>query len=172
MTEPRSRPLLRPIVDADLPTLLALNTDAAPAVNVIPADELAALIAESALALAVDDGEPAGMLLALPPGLDYPSENYRWFSKRATAAGTDFLYVDRVVVAPRLRGSGVGRRLYDDLFTAAADQGRAEVLCEVNVDPPNPGSMRFHLGLGFVEVGRQHTKGGTVEVALLARATG
>jgi len=176
MTEPRPRPLLRPIVAADLPTLLALNTDAAPAVNVIPADELAALVADSALALAVDDGdgdgEPAGMLLALPPGLDYPSENYRWFSERATAAGTDFLYVDRVVVAPRLRGSGVGGRLYAELFAVAVDRGRAEVLCEVNVDPPNPGSMRFHLRLGFAEVGRQRTKGGTVEVAMLARAAG
>jgi uncharacterized protein len=159
-------PLIRSVEEGDLPTLLALNTEAAPAVNVIPLEELAALVAASSLALAVDDGAPAGLLLALPPGLDYASENYRWFSERA--AGRDFLYVDRIVVAPRLRGAGVGRRLYEQVFAAAGARD-AEVLCEVNVEPPNPGSMRFHLGLGFAEVGRQRTKGGAVEVALLAR---
>jgi len=165
-------PKLRPIVDADLPALLEINTAAVPAVNRIPAEELAALVADGALALTVDDGAPAGLLIALPPGLDYASENYTWFSARAAAAGTDFLYVDRIVVAERLRGTGVGRRIYEAVFAAAAEQGRDEVLCEVNVEPPNPGSMRFHLGLGFAEVGRQRTKGGSVEVALLARPVG
>ncbi|WP_284253400.1 GNAT family N-acetyltransferase [Pseudolysinimonas kribbensis] len=166
-----STPVLRPIEAGDIAALVALNTDAAPAVNVVSVDEFTRLADDSTLALAVDDGEPAGLLLALPPGLDYASENYRWFSERASAAGTDFLYVDRIVVAPRLRGTGVGRRLYETVFATAAVRGVAEVLCEVNLQPPNPGSMRFHLGLGFAEVGRQHTKGGAVEVALLARAT-
>jgi uncharacterized protein len=161
-----SEPLIRPAEPADLPVLLAINTEAAPAVNVVSAEELALLVAEGAPALVVDDGDPAGLLVALPPGLDYESENYRWFTERA--AGRDFVYVDRIVVAPRLRGAGIGRRLYEQVFAAAAARG-AEVLCEVNVEPPNPGSMRFHLGLGFAEVGRQRTKGGAVEVALLAR---
>ena len=160
------------MTDADLPVLLELNTAAAPAVNVIPAEELAELVAHSALALAVDDDGPAGLVVALPPGLDYASENYTWFSARAVAAATDFLYIDRIVVAERLRGTGLGRRLYEAVFATAAEEGRDEVLCEVNVRPPNPGSMRFHLGLGFVEVGRQTTKGGAVEVALLARPVG
>jgi predicted GNAT superfamily acetyltransferase len=164
-----STPVLRPIEPGDIPALVALNTDAAPAVNIVLVDEFTRLADDSALALAVDDGEPAGLLLALPPGLDYASENYRWFSERASAGGTDFLYVDRIVVAPRLRGTGVGRALYETVFAAAAERGADEVLCEVNLRPPNPGSMRFHLGLGFAEVGRQQTKGGTVEVALLAR---
>lgn len=163
---------LRPIRPDDIPALTALNAEAAPAVNVISEEELAELVAGSALALAVDDGAPAGLLIALPPGLEYASENYRWFSQRAADAGTGFLYVDRIVVAPRLRGAGIGRRLYEAVFAAAAGQDRDEVLCEVNLQPPNPGSMRFHLGLGFAEVGRQHTKGGAVEVAMLARRTG
>lgn len=167
-----SAPFLRPIVGADLPALLEINTAAVPAVNLIPAEELAELVDDAAIALTVDDGAPAGLLIALEPGLAYASENYTWFSERAAAAGTDFLYVDRIVVAERLRGTGIGRRLYEAVVAAAAEQGRDEVLCEVNVQPPNPGSMRFHLGLGFVEVGRQRTKGGAVEVALLARRVG
>jgi len=164
-----SGPVLRAVEEADLPALLELNNAAAPAVNVIDADELAQLVGWSAVALTVDDGAPAALMLALPPGLDYPSENYRFFTERATAADTDFLYVDRIVVAPQLRSTGIGRRLYDAVIAAAAEQDRDEVLCEVNVAPPNPGSMRFHLGLGFAEVGQQRTKGGAVEVAMLAR---
>jgi predicted GNAT superfamily acetyltransferase len=51
---------------------------------------------------------------------------------------------------------------------AARAAGRAEVTCEVNLDPPNPGSEAFHARLGFKQVGVQSTKGGAVTVSLLA----
>ena len=102
--------------------------------------------------------------LLMTPGVDYDSENYRYFERR----GTDFLYVDRIVVADSARNRGLGAELYRAVFDAARAEGRVEVTCEVNVDPPNPGSLRFHGRLGFTEVGRQVTKGGSVAVALLA----
>jgi len=156
---------LRPYVEADLPALVAINDEASPAVPITPPDELAALIAMSRLTLVVDDGSPAGFVVALAPGQPYASENYRWFSARSG----DFLYVDRIVLAPRLQGQGVGPRLYAAVEAAAQADGAAEVTCEVNVEPPNPGSLAFHARIGFVEVGRQRTKGGATEVALLAR---
>jgi uncharacterized protein len=165
-----SEPIIRSLRASDLDVLVALNEDAAPAVNVVNRDELCGLADQSAAALVVDDGAPAGLLLALAPGIEYPSENYRWFSARAAVAGSDFLYVDRIIVASRLRGTGVGARLYAALFETARKQHRDEVLCEVNLEPPNPGSLRFHERLGFAEVGQQWTKGDTVQVALLARA--
>ena len=48
--------------------------------------------------------------------------------------------------------------------------GLGEVTCEVNLEPPNPASLAFHARLGFRQVGEQVTKGGSVRVALLARA--
>ena len=156
---------LRPYVASDLAALVAINDAAAPAVPITPAAELAELIALSRLALVADDGEPAGFLIALAPGRAYASENYAWFSARSG----DFLYVDRIVLAPRLQGRGVGPRLYAAVDEAARADGSTEVTCEVNLRPPNPGSLAFHTRLGFVEVGRQETKGGTTEVALLAR---
>lgn len=156
---------IRPYDPADLAALVAINDAAYPAVPVTPPEELAELFAMSRVALVADDGEPAGFLVALGPGQSYASENYAWFSARSR----DFLYVDRIVLAERLRGRGVGPRLYAGAEDAARADGATEITCEVNLRPANPGSLAFHSRLGFVEVGRQETKGGTTEVALLAR---
>lgn len=157
-------PVIRTVVPTDLDALVLINNGAAPAVPVASATEFAGLVAISDLALVVDDGAPVGFVLALAPGLDYASENYRWFSERSAA----FLYVDRIVVHPRLRGSGLGTALYQRVFARGRQQGAVEVTCEVNLQPPNPGSMAFHRRMGFGEIGRQWTKGDSIEVALLA----
>ena len=159
---------LRPYAPADLDALVAINDGASPAVPVTSAADLAALIGMSRVALVADDGAVAGFILALAPGLAYASENYTWFSARSR----DFLYVDRIVLAPRLQGQGIGPRLYAAVEDAARADGASEVTCEVNLFPPNPGSLAFHTRLGFVEVGRQTTTGGSTEVALLARSVG
>lgn len=156
--------LIRPYRETDLDALVAVNDEAFPAVPITPRDALAALVGMSSVRLVVDDGEVGGFVLAMPPGLDYSSENYRWFSARSQ----DWLYVDRIVLAPRLQGQGIGPRLYDAVLAAARDAGYREVTCEVNLRPPNPGSLAFHTRLGFREVGRQETNGGDYEVALLA----
>jgi predicted GNAT superfamily acetyltransferase len=164
------RPALRPYRERDLDALVAVNDGAYPAVPLTPASELAELIAMSTVAVVVDDGAPAGFVLGMPPGLGYQSENYLFFSARAREQGTTFVYVDRIVLAAHLRGRGLGPQLYDAVFEEAGRVGADEVLCEVNLKPPNPGSLAFHTRLGFVEVGRQSTKGGANVVALLAAA--
>lgn len=168
MSDPTPRPTLRPYRDRDLDALVAVNDAAYPAVPITPAEELAELIGMSSVAVVVDDGAAAGFVLGMPPGLAYQSENYLFFSARAREHGTTFVYVDRIVLAAHLRGRGLGPQLYDAVFDEARRVGADEVLCEVNLEPPNPGSLAFHTRLGFVEVGRQSTKGGANVVALLA----
>ncbi|GIG23101.1 acetyltransferase [Cellulomonas chitinilytica] len=157
---------LRSVTVADVPALAALNDDAVPAVNALGADGLAAHVPACDLALVADgDDGPLGFLLALAPGAAYASENYRWFSEHVPGS----LYVDRVVVAPHAHGRGIGRLLYAAVDERARELGLATVTCEVNLDPPNPGSLAFHTRLGFGPVGEQVTKGGSVRVALLAK---
>jgi len=163
---------IRSLVAADLPRLLALNNAAIPAVSELDAPALAALVEQCHLAVAVvdddaadaDDADVLGFAILFVAGAEYASENYRWFSQRST----DFLYVDRIVVADGFRGQGLGQVLYDAIFGAARRDLLAEVLCEVNLEPPNPGSLAFHGRLGFTEVGQLSTKGDTVIVSLLA----
>ena len=168
MTDPTSRPTLRDYDERDLDRLVAVNDAAYPAVPLTPAAELAELIGMSSVVVVVDDGSAAGFVLGMPPGLGYQSENYLFFSSRARELGTSFVYVDRIVLAAHLRGRGLGPQLYAAVFAEARRVGAEEVLCEVNIEPPNPGSLAFHTRLGFVEVGRQSTKGGANLVSLLA----
>lgn len=95
--------------------------------------------------------DPAGVtafLLGLPPGIAYDSDNYRWFGARYR----DFLYIDRIAVAERARGHGIGTSLYADIARVA--RGRYGcLLAEVNEEPSNPLSIAFHERSGFMRVG-------------------
>jgi uncharacterized protein len=158
--------VVRPLESADLPAVVALNNAAVPAVPPATRESIAALVTVAGLAVVAEEepGAPVGFLIAMDPGVDYDSENYRWFEGR----GDSFVYVDRIVVGEAARGGGIGRALYDAAFARAAEFGRAEVTCEVNVRPANPDSLAFHDRLGFAKLGEQETKGGAYRVALLA----
>lgn len=64
-------------------------------------------------------------------------------------------------------GRGLGAVLYEDFAAAGRRLGVPRLTCEVNLDPPNPGSLRFHERLGFVPVGIQEAGG--KQVQLMAR---
>jgi uncharacterized protein len=159
MAEPR----IRPATAGDLPRLVALNRAEVPAVGAVTDEQLWWLVDHAWYAPVVEeDGQVQAFLIGLGPGLDYASPNYRWFAARYD----DFAYVDRVVVGADHRRRGWAGRLYDAFADAVA--GAASVMtCEVNVDPPNPGSMAFHAARGFEKVGEQDTYEGTARVALL-----
>jgi predicted GNAT superfamily acetyltransferase len=155
----------RALTPSDASELVAINNDGYPGVPLSSAEELDALLTLSSVALGIvgDDGSLQGFLIALDPGVDYDSENYRFFE----TLYDNHLYIDRVVLASQLRGRGVGTELYERVFDLARSGERSRITCEVNLEPPNPGSLRFHRGLGFLDVDTQATKGGSVVVQLL-----
>jgi predicted GNAT superfamily acetyltransferase len=143
-------PLIRELNAGDLDWLLALNNASVPHVNYMEPAGLADILRLSAYARAASkDGMAAGALIALWPGTDYGSSNYRWFNEHHD----DFLYIDRVIVDATARKGGHGQRLYADIERFARTHGARAIACEVNSEPPNPISMRFHEALGFQPVG-------------------
>jgi predicted GNAT superfamily acetyltransferase len=158
---------VRDAIVSDHVAVLALNNGAVPHVNELSAGEFAWIAAHADyFRVAEDDTGVAGFVIALAPGLEYWSLNYRWFMQR----GGGFLYLDRIVVAARARGTGIGRALYDDIGRFARGKWPCITL-EVNLRPPNPGSLAFHERLGFRRVGVREEEGGTKAVALMERAT-
>ena len=103
----------------------------------------------SAFHTATADAGADGFLITFDQSSDYDGVNFKWFVERYTK----FVYIDRVIVAPHARGRGLARSFYEGLFDRARDAGHDRVGCEINSDPPNPGSMAFHAALGFFEVG-------------------
>ena len=160
---------VRDLVPDDLAAVLALNRAAEPAVGPLDLAGLAALVelADGAR-LATVDGTVAGALVAFLPGRGYRSPNYRWFE----TSGVAFYYVDRVVVAAEHRRAGIATRLYDDVMATARGLGVPRVVCEVNDDPPNPVSLAFHRGLGFVGLATQIDPRDGKRVRMMARALG
>jgi predicted GNAT superfamily acetyltransferase len=150
-----SAPLIRPIEPGDLDHILAINEANTPEVGSVDAERMRFIVGESPIALAVEVGDTiAGFCLVLGSDSAYDSVNYRWFTERYD----DFMYLDRVAFAASHRGRGLGTLLYAQVDRAMAELDNVAALAlEVNVDPPNEGSLRFHERLGFVEVGQQDT---------------
>lgn len=98
----------------------------------------------------------AAFLIALAEDAAYDNANFGWFKARHAR----FVYIDRVIVAADARGRGLARELYEELFAAALRSGRTVVGCEVNLEPPNPGSDAFHARMGFREAGRARLASG------------
>lgn len=156
--------VVRGAVAADQAAVQTMNNAAVPNVNALEAHEWTWLVAHAAYFRVCEDAEGvAGFVLCLPSDVEYWSENHKWFLARYDA----FLYLDRVVVAERARGQGLGALLYADLHAFAAGRWPCVTL-EVNLEPPNPGSVRFHERLGYARVGVREY--GEKAVAMFVRA--
>ena len=156
----------------DIDQILAMNNAAVPAVSVADRSRMVELIDLATLAwvvdLEVDGGDRVlgGFVLLFEPGSRYDSPNYGWFVERYER----FLYVDRVVIAAEARDRGLGSQLYEAIIDEATRRGSQRVTAEVNLEPPNPGSSRFHRRMGFEAVGTL-SPGAGYTVEMLSRPT-
>ena len=140
--------MIRPFQESDLSWALDLNSELESELSPLTGERLLVLARRAFLARVI--GPDRALLIAFDQDADYDSPNFLWFRDRYPR----FVYVDRIAVAASARGAGLARTLYQELFGAARDAGHTEIVCEVNIDPPNPASDAFHARLGFVEVGR------------------
>ena len=152
------------LLQADHRLAWELNQREAPHVSSETLEAFGRLCRISACALAaVETERPIGFLLGMTPTAAYDSPNFLWFRERFA----DFLYVDRLAVDVPYRRRGIGTALYVQAEASARALGCKLLCCEVNLRPPNPDSLAFHLRLGFERRGEQEAKG--KRVAMLVK---
>jgi predicted GNAT superfamily acetyltransferase len=150
----------------DFPAIYSINGQSLPAVALLAPGDLDGVTASATVVwVAVVDEIVSGYLLGYAANASCVGEEFAWFRSESH----DFLYVDQIAVASPSRRQGIGAALYDAVEALAGRERLSSLVCEVNVLPPNPGSLAFHLRRGFVEADRIQTRDGR-RVALLRKA--
>jgi predicted GNAT superfamily acetyltransferase len=162
MTDTRQ---IRPATPEDYEQILKLNEESVHFLSPLSKERLTHLHQQSEILKVIEvDGLVEAFVLALREGNDYDSVNYIWFTKNYNK----FLYIDRVVVSVKKQGSGLGKLLYEEVFKHAKSIEIPVVTAEIDIEPPNPVSLKFHEKFGFKEVGKQSVAGGKKIVSLQA----
>ncbi|MTA29152.1 MAG: GNAT family N-acetyltransferase [Actinobacteria bacterium] len=153
---PVSDIIVRDMTLLDLEVVHAINEENVPAVGQETFDDLRAIFGVCSINLVAEiDGRVRGFCMVMPPGVDYGSPNYLYFCDRHE----DFVYLDRVAITADSQGRGIGPMLYREVERRTTAPWFA---LEVNVQPPNEGSLRFHAREGFVEVDQLETRPGKI----------
>ncbi|WP_269716514.1 GNAT family N-acetyltransferase [Caulobacter sp. NIBR2454] len=153
---------LRPLLAGE-EAVLALNNAHKVETSLLTQFELDTMAANAWRAWVVGDAD--AVLIAFDQDAAYDSPNFLWFRDRYER----FIYIDRVIVAAHARGHGLARKLYEATMADMRGAGHNLFCCEVNSDPPNPGSDAFHSALGFEEVGASRLEDRSKSVRYLAR---
>jgi predicted GNAT superfamily acetyltransferase len=141
---------IRPAQQADIPSIIAINTAGRPGVYPLTPEMVAAALASASYFMVAElHGQVAGYLIGYTAQDSCEGDEFAWFQSHLPR----FLYIDQVAVAPASRRSGIGAHLYAQAAANAQTLGLPALVCEVNLDPPNPASVQFHTRLGFQEVG-------------------
>ena len=152
----------RALTQNDVESIWLINEQGLPGTGQVSKQEVSDLLKLSALSFgAFTNGKLLGFMLCLSPKTNYSSLNYAWFNKKYE----DFIYVDRIAVSPDQRDRGIGSKLYEKVISYSQENS-IPIAAEVNLNPPNPGSMRFHNRFGFEEVGILHHKEKSVTMLL------
>ena len=147
------QPAVRDIETADLPRVLEINNANTPGVSELTFTELETDLSNSLHALLIDNehGEVCAFCITFDPNAPDAGTNHQWFADRFES----FVYLDRIAIDSNHQNRGLGALLYQSVEQRMLNSAEHSLLCcEVNLEPPNPGSLRFHKQIGFMEIGR------------------
>jgi predicted GNAT superfamily acetyltransferase len=137
------------LTQSDVESIWLINEQGLPGTGKVTLQEISYLLELSTFSLGVfSNDELLGFVICLSPGTDYGSLNYAWFNTKYD----EFIYVDRIAVSTGYRDRGIGSLLYKEVVSYS-NQYSIPIVAEVNLNPPNPGSMRFHERFQFEEIG-------------------
>lgn len=141
---------IRPATPADTAEIVAINAAGRPGVYPLTPDDVQTTLAGAPYVMTAElDGRVAGYIIGYTQADVCEGDEFAWFQAHLPR----FLYIDQIAMAPEARRAGVGARLYDDAAAYAQAHALPALVCEVNLEPPNPASLRFHARLGFEQVG-------------------
>jgi hypothetical protein len=161
------QPIVRNIEISDVARVLEINNANTPGVSELTMSELETDIKNCLHALAIDNehGEVCAFCITFAPDAPDAGVNHQWFADRFES----FVYLDRIAIDPTYQNLGLGALLYQSVEKQMIASAQHSLLCcEVNLEPPNPGSLRFHHRIGFAEVG-QHSPQQDYLVSMLSK---
>lgn len=145
--------------EQDADAIIALNRESEAATSPMDEARFAELYDMASLMIVAErDSQVIGFLMGFVDSIDLDGVNYRWFDTRLKR----FFYIDRIVVDASCRGEGVGQRIYSEVRQWAREQGLLWMAAEMNLDPPNLRSLKFHRRNGFMEIGTQKLPDGRI----------
>ena len=157
---------LRDIMVSDIEDILKINGDSVKFLSPLTHSRIEDLLKQSKYNKVVEkEGNLAAFILAFDKSSSYDSPNFLWFKERYPS----FLYIDRIVVDKKYRREGLAKILYNDIIVFAQRNKYLFLTCEIDINPPNYGSLQFHEIYKFVEVGNQWPYPGEKQVSLRAR---
>jgi predicted GNAT superfamily acetyltransferase len=147
----------RPVQTTDFEAILAINAAGYPGAVRLAFDELTTMLATAPFFYVAEvDSQVAGYVIAYTDKNSYDGDEFLWFQTHYA----NFLYIDQIAIAPTVRQMRVGSHFYQFVEQFARQAGLTSLVCEVNVEPPNPISLNFHTKNGFIEVGMMDTPDG------------
>ena len=157
--------VIRDVYESELDAILALNNGAGMAVLPLQAQALRFLYCNASyFRVAERSGRLLGFLVGFSHMREHTSCNFAWFRQRYS----HFFYIDRIVIASDMRGTGLGRLLYADVQNYA--ELRYPLLaCEVFRDHGGDRALLFHGSFGFREVGQHVMAENSVRARMLMK---
>ena len=157
--------VIRDVREHELDSVLALNNNAGLAILPLDSARVHDFFERAEyFRVAERDGNLAGFLVGFGSGAGHDSSNYAWFQERYP----EFFYIDRIVVASRRRGGGVGRAFYADV-QSYAELRYPQLACEVFLDHGADPALLFHGSFGFREIGQHVMPGVQVRASMLMK---
>ncbi|HEV7270134.1 GNAT family N-acetyltransferase [Pseudoxanthomonas sp.] len=157
--------VIRDVREHELDSVLALNNNAGLAILPLDSAKVRRFYETAEyFRVAERDGNLAGFLVGFGSGATHDSSNFGWFRERYP----QFFYIDRIVVASRRRGGGVGRAFYADV-QSFAELRYPQLACEVFLDHGADPALLFHGSFGFREVGQNVMAEADVRASMLMK---
>jgi predicted GNAT superfamily acetyltransferase len=157
--------VIRDVREHELDSVLALNNNAGLAILPLDSAKVRRFYEQAEyFRVAERDGNLAGFLVGFGSATAHDSSNFAWFRERYP----QFFYIDRIVVASRRRGGGVGRAFYADV-QSFAELRYPQLACEVFLDHGADPALLFHGSFGFREVGQNVMAEAEVRASMLMK---